>query len=323
MYDWPHGLMFHRFRAPGAPPPGQGAVSAVEFDAMLRDVGLDRILGASEWLARVKAGTLAPRDVCLTFDDGLLSQYEIAVPVLRRHGLTAFWFVFSAVFTGAADRNEIASYLASAVFPSFEAFAARFEQHASLAVSTLDPAAFAAYATRFKVSFPLYSDTDVRFRYIRNTLLTRDEFATIVDRMVEEAGLTVETVARRLWMTADQVRSLHQEGHVIGLHSHTHPFTLASLPRADQVREYRSNFDYLERLTGTAPESMSHPLNSYAEQTLAILRGLGIRCGFRSNMEVPDGASRINPSDLEFSRLDSGELVKRVRGPARAGAAAS
>jgi peptidoglycan/xylan/chitin deacetylase (PgdA/CDA1 family) len=302
--------MFHRFRAEGAPPPGQGAVSGPEFETILRDVGLDRILSPQEWLARVRAGTLSDDHRCITFDDGLLSQYEVALPVLRRCGLTSFWFVFSTVLAGSADRNEIASYLASAVFPTFDEFAARFEQCASFARERLNSPAFAEYAEHFRARWPLYSDVDIRFRYIRNTLLSRDEFSAIIDRMVEEAGLTVQEIASRLWMTSDHVKSLHDAGHVIGLHSHTHPFTLASLTRSQQEDEYRTNFEFLRAVTGRAPESMSHPLNSYTDETLDILRHMNIACGFRSNMSVPDGQTRINPTSLEFSRVDSAELLK-------------
>jgi peptidoglycan/xylan/chitin deacetylase (PgdA/CDA1 family) len=304
--------MFHRFRKDGAPPPGQGAVSEGEFEAILREVGLERILSPQEWLARVKAGTLVESDLCITFDDGLLSQYEVALPVLRRLGLQSFWFVFSTVLTGDADRNEIASYLASAVFPSFEEFAARFAQHAAIAGERLTSREFADYSEYLKARWPLYSDVDVRFRFIRNTLLSRNEFGAIIDRMVEEAGLTVKEIASYLWINADHLRSLHGDGHVIGLHSHSHPFTLASLTPAQQEQEYRTNYDYLRDVTGTAPESMSHPLNSYSDATLDILRLMKISCGFRSNMSVPDGKPHINPNSLELSRADSAELLKSV-----------
>jgi peptidoglycan/xylan/chitin deacetylase (PgdA/CDA1 family) len=309
-YGWPHGLMFHRFRRHGAPSPGQGAISEIQFETILRAIGLERILTPREWLARVKTGTLTDRDLCITFDDGLACQYEVALPVLRRLGLKSFWFVFSAVLTGGTDRNEIASYLASAVFPSFEEFAARFEQHASFARERLNAREFADYSEHFKARFPLYSDLDVRFRYIRNTLLSRNEFGAIIDRMVEEAGLTIAEIASCLWMNGDHLMSLHQDDHAIGLHSHSHPFTLANLTPSEQEEEYRTNYEYLRSVTGDAPESMSHPLNSYSDETLEILRRLKITCGFRSNMSVPDGKSHINPSGLEFSRLDSAELLK-------------
>ena len=46
-------------------------------------------------------GTLPPRAVVITFDDGRVNQYVNALPVLRKHGFTATFFPF----THAMDRN--------------------------------------------------------------------------------------------------------------------------------------------------------------------------------------------------------------------------
>jgi len=47
-------------------------------------------------------GTLPPRAVVITFDDGRVNQYVNALPVLRKHGFTATFFPF----THAMDRNS-------------------------------------------------------------------------------------------------------------------------------------------------------------------------------------------------------------------------
>ena len=309
-YDRPHGLMFHRFHREGDRPVGICSVSDVKFEAILRYVGTERIISPREWLARVKSGRLQSTDICITFDDGLRSQFEVALPVLNRLGLKSFWFVFSKVLSGGADRNEIASYLASFIFPSTKEFAERFEQHATLAADELTSPTFIAFSKILKKRFDFYSDVDIRFRYIRNFLLSREKFDAIVDRMIGEAGLTVTEIASRLWFNEQDLLTLHRNGHTIGLHSFSHPFILASLPLSEQKAEYKTNHRHLSAITGSPLESMSHPLNSYSKETLGILKNLNIACGFCSNMDVPKGSEVVNPSNLEFARVDSAELLK-------------
>ena len=44
---------------------------------------------------------LSSNDICLTFDDTLKCQYDIAYPILKKEKLNAFYFIYSSVF----DKN--------------------------------------------------------------------------------------------------------------------------------------------------------------------------------------------------------------------------
>lgn len=304
-----HGLMFHRLHRQGEPAAGQGSVSDVAFEAMLRSIGTERILAPQEWMFRVNAGLLQPADLCITFDDGLKNQLDVALPVLERLGLKAFWFIYSAALHGKYDRNEIANLLATRHFPSFESYALQFEALAGTAPEAFESADWHSYAQGMRARFPFYSASDLRYRYLRNHLLSLAEFEAAVDSLLKLLGLDLHEVAGQLWMTTDQVSTLHASGHVIGMHSYSHPFSLSALSAEDQRAEYQANFDDLTRITGQPPRSMSHPLNSYSPATLNILADLGIECGFCSNMQPPHGQVKVNPGPLEFAREDSTALL--------------
>ena len=107
-------------------------------------------------------------------------------------------------------------------------------------------------------------------------------------------------------MNSDQLRDLHGDGHIIGLHSHTHPTTLAEMSTDQQHAEYAHNRRVLTDILGTSPVTMSHPCNSYSDETLAVLGNLGISLGFRSNM------SSGFDSPLEHPREDHTMIVKRL-----------
>jgi peptidoglycan/xylan/chitin deacetylase (PgdA/CDA1 family) len=93
-------------------------------------------------------------------------------------------------------------------------------------------------------------------------------------------------------------RGLAAGGHIIGLHSHTHPTNMTLLPIEEQYNEYRRNLNQLSSLLGIAPQSMAHPSGSYNRDTLEVLREMGVQIGFRS-----DHDSRFRTL-LEMPRLD-------------------
>src|SRR4051812_45501260 len=102
----PHGVMFHHFHD-ATHPAGQGSISAGQLRHMIESIGPARILPAREFLWRAQHKTLRPTDICLTFDDNLRCQYDVALPVLREFGLTAFWFVYTSVLQGNVESLEI------------------------------------------------------------------------------------------------------------------------------------------------------------------------------------------------------------------------
>ena len=59
---------------------------------------------------------------------------------------------------------------------------------------------------------------------------------------------------------------------------------------------------------------MSHPCGSYDNNTLQILKELGIELGFKQSMAIePErGMKKINNSFLEIARQDHAGIVKRM-----------
>lgn len=304
----PHGLMFHHFHGE-RPPHGQGSITAEQFRELLGFVGLKRILSAREWLCRAGDDTLKPDDLCLTFDDNLRCQFDVALPVMRKAGLTGFWFIPTAVIEGTPERLEIDRAFRLRCFSSVDAFYGEFERfllnspHAGVVergLADFDPRSYLA-------EFPFYSDGDRRFRYLRDRVLGPQRYGEVMDALIEASGVDVTALAADLWMDAACIRQLHAEGHVIGLHSHTHPTCLADMSIAEQQREYTRNHAILAELLGEAPTTMSHPCNSYTDQTLEILRGLGVCLGFRSN------AALRTHGPLEQPREDHTSLLRHMQ----------
>ncbi|HEY2588338.1 MAG TPA: polysaccharide deacetylase family protein [Tepidisphaeraceae bacterium] len=301
----PHGIMFHHFHS-ARHPAGQGSISAEQLGQIIERIGPRRILPARQWMRCAMTATLRPTDVCLTFDDNLRCQYDVALPVLEAYGLTAFWFVYTSVCQGNIERLEVYRYFRTTCFDSVDAFYDAFfaavddSAHGATVRDALQPFKPREYLK----AYPFYTDADRRFRFVRDEVLGPEAYARVMDAMLARAELDVSALARQLWMGNSELKELHGKGHVIGLHSHTHPTRIERLPVEAQRDEYQQNFDCLHGLLGDRPEAMSHPCNSYTRDTLTILRELGISLGFAANMQVR------GQSELEYPREDHANLVR-------------
>ena len=300
--------MFHRFCAPGEAVRPQGALTPQEFERILLFIGPNCILAPGEWMDRLSRGALEPHHLCITFDDGLRSQFEHALPVLDHLGLKGFWFVYSCVFKGETVKAEIYSH-AAAQLGGMSALVSEFFARAPRELrDQLSSPEFAAYSARTRAVAPFYSEQDLQYRFLRNRPENRAVFESLMDQLLRDHGISPEAVASQLWLTDADLRSLAQGGHAIGLHSYDHPYALSDLPRDQQREQYEQNFAHIAAATGQPPRSMSHPLNSYNDDSLTILHDLGIRCGFRANI-APVASRGVNPSPLEIAREDAAVLL--------------
>ena len=303
-----HGIMFHHFHG-GSHAESQGSLDGATLAEMIRFLGPDRILPAREWLNLALAGDLPADALCLTFDDNLRCQYDVALPVLKDAGLTAFWFVPTGTLSGAPDHLEIYRAFRTQHFDEIDDFYEAFfrnlatSQYAPLAEEKLlhfDPSTYLA-------GYPFYTEADRRFRFVRDDVLGPQRYRQLMDELIATMGVDVAALAASLWMQSQQIRELHDTGHVIGLHSHTHPTRLASLPPEEQAREYRENHTLLASIVGQPITTVAHPCNSYSPETLAILRRLGVQLGFRANLAQTDF------SPLEWPREDHANILAAMR----------
>ena len=198
---FPHGLVFHHFHN-AFHPAGQGSLSGNDFECLLDYVGLDNILSADEWVDRALHGKLTSTDKCITFDDNLRCQFDIALPVLNKLKKTAFWFVYTSPLHGKIEKLELYRYFRSTMFSSANNFYERFYDY--LANTPLKSRATRKLKeidlARYLGNKPFYSLEDRKFRYIRNNILTSEEYDKIMGQMIEDAGLDEAAVSKKLWM---------------------------------------------------------------------------------------------------------------------------
>ncbi len=306
-YEFPYGIMFHHFYD-SKNAKSQGAISASQLKRIIehyRDNYV--ILSADEWMYKACRGTLSKNEVCLTFDDALLCQYEIALPVLMEYNLTAFWFVYSSVIAGNIEMLEVHRKFRTVYFKNVNDFYENFflaVNHSNFCVNI--ESFLKKMPQDFLRNFEFYSKEDKQFRYVRDIMLGPKNYESIMSLMMSECDIDIDKFAQGLWMREDHLKDLDSKGHIVGLHSHSHPTLVALLTKEEQRQEYKLNYDILCQILNKRPKAMAHPCNSYNEDTIAILKEFDIEIGFRSNM------GKCPISKLELKREDHANVIRRM-----------
>ena len=85
-------LIFHRVLArPDPLNPYEPDVA--HFERMLRWLRGYTVLPLEQAIVRLREGGLPAGALSITFDDGYADNHDVALPILRRHGLSASFFV--------------------------------------------------------------------------------------------------------------------------------------------------------------------------------------------------------------------------------------
>ena len=129
-----------------------------------------------------------------------------------------------------------------------------------------------------------------------------------MNTLMQKRSFNLDLAKRNLWMTEQNLLNIESKGHLIGLHSYSHPTQMSKLSESEQELEYQTNYDHLTNLIGKPITMMSHPCGDYNETTLKILGKINIQIGFRSNMSE----TKIL-SSLEIPREDHTNVFEEMQ----------
>ena len=301
-----HSVMFHHFHN-AKHPTTQGSLSSSDFIKMIDWLNNQyTILNAGDYKKKFENNTLKKTDICLSFDDALKCQIDIAAPVLEKLGIESFFFVYSSAFSNNPDFLEIYRYFRTVCYENIDEFYEDFFEILKNADGEKFSHQYSKYLSlNYLSAFPFYSENDKLFRYLRDKYLSRKQYNNIMSNLINRKDFDVNLAKRYLWMTEKDLVFLQSKGHIIGLHSYSHPTQMSKLSAKDQTLEYERNHEHLFEVLGKSINVMSHPCGDYNKTTLKILKDMNVDIGFRSNMSV----KKIR-SPLEIPREDSANVLK-------------
>jgi peptidoglycan/xylan/chitin deacetylase (PgdA/CDA1 family) len=309
------GLNYHRIgRAEGSPfDRDLWSATPEEFDAQLAFLARHTdVIGIADLPAA--AARRRGRHVLITFDDGYRDNHAVAFPLLRRHRLTATFFIS----TGFLDRPRL---------PWWDeiAWMVRTSPRHALDLRRYLPA-------------PIIVDEPEREGAVRTLLrafkmMPAGDTGGFLDAIAAAAatGRFPPADAATLWMTWDMVREMKAAGMSFGGHTVDH-MVLSRLPEEEQRAQIAGCARRLEAELGEPMRWFSYPVGGRAafnEATRRCLAACGVELAFSyyGGVRTFDDWDRHDVRRLAIETEIGGDLfratvlVPQIFGRVRVGAA--
>jgi len=311
-----HGIMFHHFHDNHIHLKGQGTVSKNEFVDIINFIGRKNILDADIFFEKFKSKELKENEVCLTFDDGIKSQIDVALPVLEQMKIKSFFFIYSSIFEGKTDNLELFRYFRLNFFEDVNKFYKDFYKHLNFDLKKFFEENVQKIQT-LKKDNPFYTIEDVKFRIVRDYHLDKKKYENIIFFMMKEKNFIPSEFKDKIFFNIDDLKKVDNLGHLIGLHSHNHPTLIEKLNYDEQKIEYEKCSSILSKILNKSENGikfMAHPCGNYNKNTLKILKELGVELGFRATMSIDNKMKlkKINSSHLEIARENHSNILKNI-----------
>jgi peptidoglycan/xylan/chitin deacetylase (PgdA/CDA1 family) len=249
-------LAYHRVMA-AHDPLRPGEPTAEQFEARMRWVASNfTVLPLLDAVRALREERLPPRALSITFDDGYADNHDLALPVLRKLGLPATFFIATGYLEGGCMFNDtVIEAVRGAPGPTLDLRELGF---GVIALGADDERAQALGRILDALKYELPPQ--------------REEIAAQIARRAAVAA------PAQLMMTAKQVKAVHETGMTIGAHTVTHPI-LAKISLDRARKEIVDSRARLEQITGAPVRLFAYPNGrpgrDYRREHAALARELG------------------------------------------------
>ncbi|MBL8352962.1 MAG: polysaccharide deacetylase family protein [Burkholderiaceae bacterium] len=263
-------LIFHRV-LPAPDPLLPWEVDVATFDHICSWVSQwFNVLPLDDAVDRLAQGRLPARAMTITFDDGYEDNHRHALPILKRHGLMATFFVATGFLDGGRMWND--SFIESI-------------RRATDPVIDLRSAA-GDLLGRFPVGSAATRRAAIDAVLALTKYLPLDDRVALSLRFAEELGVDLPD---DLMMRSEQVLALRRAGMQIGAHTVSHPI-LARLDVDSARREIEQSKETLENLLGEPVTLFAYPNGrsgtDYDDQSVSLVRDAGFKAAVSTDRGV-------------------------------------
>lgn len=239
-----------------------------------------RVMPLNEAIEGLRSGKLPSRVACITFDDGYADNAEIALPILKRHGLPATFFVATGFLDGGRMFNDTVIELIRRA-PG----------------DTIDLGSIGLG------QFPV--ETSAQRRQTIFQLLDKLKYLPLEERqsMVEAIlALVPVDLPRNLMMTASQVRELHSAGMEIGGHTVSHPI-LTQMENSAACADIATGKEMLEDIICAPVRFFAYPNGKPGTDYLPDHVRMVRKLGFDAAVSTAPGAASKSSDVYQLPRF--------------------
>ena len=238
---------------------------------------------------------LPPRALLLTFDDGYRDVFLCAFPILNRLNAPAAVFITTDVIDQTEqllwmDKLSYAVWTTSRDAVEFQDLG-----EMPLAAEPLRRAAYGRISSRLKCMEASRRDREL-------------------DRLFATLNVTLpRRMAEALYLSSDEIRTMSQNGVVIGSHACSHSM-LSRLSRSEARREIVESKTRLEAIVESPVTAFAYPNGTaadFTDETVALLR----EAGFSLAMTTTPGVNRLDGAHDPFrlKRVHAGQNLSELQ----------
>ncbi len=258
--------------------------------------------------AYANKGPLPERALLLTFDDGYIDNYTVALPLLKKYDLQGSFFIPAKTFCenklldvnkihfilAVAEEKGVISSLAEKIMTLID----EYREGRDDIMSNKQLYETYAIANRF-------DDKDTVFcKRVLQTGIPEDIRNAISSRLFEEyVGIREEDFARELYMNRDQIELMKKEGMFIGVHGYDH-YWLGNLDKEKMEEDIDKALSSLKGLIDENCWVMNYPYGSYNDNVIDCVRQKGCALGLSTRVDI------ATPEDERYAlpRLDCNDF---------------
>lgn len=251
-------LIYHRVLQ-GHDPMRPKEVDAGTFEWQMKLMA-DRfnVLPLSDACACLEEGTLPARAACITFDDGYADNIEVAVPILKRWGLVATFFIATGFVNGGRMWNDtVIEMVRRARLPELDLSELELGRWETVTDEQKHGAAMGLIGQLRHMAYD-----------------ARQQKVTALESLADGE------LPQNLMMTSGQVRRLVDEGMEVGAHTVSHPI-LARMDSERGAAEIGRSKAALEEIVGRPLTLFAYPNgkpgHDYEDRHVAMVRNAGFR----------------------------------------------
>lgn len=238
------------------------------------------VMSVGEAARRLKNGTLPAASAAISFDDGYADNLRVAAPILKRHGLTATFFIATGYTGGGRMWNDTLMESVRVASPG-----------------ELD-------CRDLGLGIHVFNENDSRldiFHHMRDEIkyFPLEQRIMVTEEIAARAGLGREC---KLMMTQNELLELRAMGMEIGGHTVRHPI-LASLDDRRAADEIHKGREQLAQWLGDAPEVFAYPNGipgkDYTERDVRLVK----ESGYNAAVAVQHGFSTMKTDIFQLARF--------------------
>jgi peptidoglycan/xylan/chitin deacetylase (PgdA/CDA1 family) len=272
-------FIFHRV-LPKHDPLIPGEPSIEQFDAIVRWIKKDfNVYALGEALERFKRNQNGKPIAAITFDDGYADNYHHAMPILKKHGLAATFFIATGYLDGGRMWND-------SIIETVRCINGSLDLH------------------KFGIGkFELNEDAD-RLNCIEQLIKSTKylNFENRLERVHQICSLINNDLPTGLMMSSAELSLLAESGMEIGAHTHSHPI-LSKLNSKNSIQEIVGGKEFLESLLKTRIDLFAYPNGKpgqdyFEEHVMAVKKA-----GFKAAVSTHNGVTKLSDNYFELPRF--------------------